>query len=55
VYRARVTGGILTTCHENDRLEWMTPAEIPWPQLAFESTREALREWVAAHGEMPGG
>ena len=55
VYRARVTGGTLTTCHENDLLEWMTPAEIPWPRLAFDSTREALREWVAARGEMPGG
>jgi ADP-ribose pyrophosphatase YjhB (NUDIX family) len=55
VYRARVSSGTLTTCPENDALEWMTPAEIPWDQLAFPSTREALREWVAARGEMPGG
>lgn len=55
VYRARVTGGTLTACDENDLLEWVTPEAIPWAQLAFESTREALREWVGAHGRMPGG
>jgi len=55
VYRAKVTGGTLTTCDENDRLEWVAPEEIPWESLAFPSTRAALREWVAARGLMPGG
>lgn len=55
VYRARVTGGRLTTCEENDALEWMAPEEIPWAALAFPSTREALREWVAARGRSPAG
>jgi 8-oxo-dGTP diphosphatase len=55
VYTARVTGGVLTTCDENDALEWVTPERIPWDSLAFQSTREALREWVAARGEMPRG
>jgi ADP-ribose pyrophosphatase YjhB (NUDIX family) len=55
VYQARVTGGTLTPCNENDALEWMKPSEIPWAALAFPSTREALREWVAARGEVPGG
>jgi ADP-ribose pyrophosphatase YjhB (NUDIX family) len=55
VYRARVTGGTLTSCAENDALEWRKPSEIPWDALAFPSTREALREWVAARGERPGG
>jgi ADP-ribose pyrophosphatase YjhB (NUDIX family) len=54
VYRARVTGGVLSPCSENDAQEWMKPAEIPWGRLAFPSTREALREWVALRGEMPG-
>lgn len=53
VYQARVTGGTLTACNENDALEWMKPSEIPWTALAFPSTREALREWVAARGEVP--
>jgi ADP-ribose pyrophosphatase YjhB (NUDIX family) len=55
VYTARVTGGTLTPCAENDRLEWLTPAQVPWDQLAFDSTREALREWTGRHGQMPGG
>jgi len=55
VYRARVTGGTLTTCDENDCLEWVKSSAIPWPSLAFTSTLEALREWVAARGETPGG
>jgi len=55
VYNARVTGGTLTTCDENDALEWVAAERIPWDVLAFQSTREALREWVAARGLMPGG
>ena len=55
VYTARVTGGTLTPCAENDRLEWRAPGEIPWDALAFDSTREALREWVAGRGVMPRG
>ena len=55
VYRARVTAGTLTTCAENDALEWVAPVAIPWETLAFPSTREALREWVAARGITPGG
>src|SRR5437867_3991222 len=55
VYRASVVGGTLTACAENDLLEWVRPDEIPWEMLAFPSTRAALREWVAARGEMPRG
>jgi ADP-ribose pyrophosphatase YjhB (NUDIX family) len=55
VYRATVLGGTLTTCAENDCVEWRGLSEIPWDDLAFPSTREALREWVAARGVMPGG
>jgi 8-oxo-dGTP diphosphatase len=55
VYTARVTGGTLTPCEENDQLEWLAPDEIPWAALAFDSTREALREWVAGRGLTPHG
>lgn len=55
VYRASVLEGTLTTCTENDQLEWVSPEEIPWERLAFPSTRDALREWVAARGVMPQG
>jgi ADP-ribose pyrophosphatase YjhB (NUDIX family) len=55
VYRARVVSGTLTCCAENDALEWVKPDDIRWDDLAFPSTREALREWIAARGEMPRG
>jgi mutator protein MutT len=55
VYRARVTSGTITLCEENDAIEWVASKDIPWKDLAFPSTREALREWMAARGEMPGG
>ena len=55
VYTARVTGGTLTPCAENDLLEWVKADAIPWDTLAFPSTREALREWVGARGQMPRG
>ena len=55
VYRAIVVGGTLTICAENDRLEWVAPEAIDWDTLAFPSTREALREWVAARGLTPRG
>ena len=42
-------------CEENDALEWVGPEAVPWDALAFQSTREALREWVAARGRTPGG
>ncbi|HET8532510.1 MAG TPA: NUDIX hydrolase, partial [Methylomirabilota bacterium] len=50
VYTARVLGGTLTLCHENDRLEWVSPAEIPWEELAFPSTVAAVRDFLTRRG-----
>jgi ADP-ribose pyrophosphatase YjhB (NUDIX family) len=47
VYEARITGGVLTPCHENDRVEWVERAAIPWEELAFPSTSAALRDFLA--------
>ena len=47
VYEARVTGGVLTPCHENDRVEWIERDAIPWDDLAFPSTVAALRDFLA--------
>jgi 8-oxo-dGTP diphosphatase len=55
VYRARVMGGTIACCDENDQVEWVRTDDIPWDDLAFPSTREALREWVASRGQMPHG
>ena len=32
---------------ESLKLAWFAPAEIPWDELAFETTEAALRDWVA--------
>jgi 8-oxo-dGTP diphosphatase len=50
VYEARVTGGALATCHENDCVEWVDVAAIPWDELAFPSTTAALRDYLGAGG-----
>jgi mutator protein MutT len=47
VYRARVIEGEVRTCSENDRVEWVVPAEIPWEELAFPSTEAALRDFLS--------
>jgi 8-oxo-dGTP diphosphatase len=46
VYAATAIGGEL--CHDEECLEvgWFAPAEIPWDSLAFDSTREGLREFL---------
>jgi ADP-ribose pyrophosphatase YjhB (NUDIX family) len=47
VYRARVTGGDLAANDEVSEAAWVGPLEIPWPELAFPSTGDALRDWLA--------
>jgi ADP-ribose pyrophosphatase YjhB (NUDIX family) len=47
VYRALVTGGTLGTCSENDIVQWVKPADIPWADLAFPSTRAALTDFLS--------
>ena len=47
VYRARVVGGALQLSDEIQELAWLVPDEIPWDELAFPSTREALRDFLS--------
>ena len=47
VYRARVAGGTLGLSDEIQELAWLTPGQIPWDELAFPSTREALRDFLS--------
>lgn len=49
VYAATAIGGEL--CHDEECLEvkLFTPAEIPWDELAFDSTRQGLEEYLR-HG-----
>lgn len=48
VYRAKVIGGRFIPNHEIAELAWVTPEEIPWEDLAFPSTRDALKDWLAS-------
>ncbi len=45
VFRASVLGGKPRTCHETLEISRFTADTIPWKELAFKSTREALEDW----------
>lgn len=46
VYAAEVVGGTLSPGDECDAARAFPPEAIPWGELAFESTRAALRDYV---------
>jgi len=46
VYRGRVVRGRVTIGREALEARWFRPEEIPWDDLAYETTRWALRDWV---------
>jgi 8-oxo-dGTP diphosphatase len=47
VYVARMTGGCLACDDEGLEAQFFDPRAIPWDELAFRSTGEALREFLA--------
>jgi ADP-ribose pyrophosphatase YjhB (NUDIX family) len=51
VFAATTIGGALTIDDESSEIREFEPEEIPWDDLAFRSTREALQEYfkVATH------
>jgi 8-oxo-dGTP diphosphatase len=46
VYEARVVGGCLACDDEGLEARFFEPSEIPWEELAFRSTHEALRAFL---------
>lgn len=46
MYAATMVGGALACDDECFEARFFAPADIPWDQLAFRSTREALREYL---------
>ena len=46
VYSATLVGGLLGCDDEGLEARFFEPAAIPWDELAFRSTREALREFL---------
>ena len=51
VYTATMLGGCLACDDEGLEARFFEPAEIPWEELAFRSTREALEKYVAGAAE----
>jgi ADP-ribose pyrophosphatase YjhB (NUDIX family) len=47
VYAAAIEGGTLLAADEALEARVFDPADIPWRQLAFPSTREALEDYLA--------
>jgi ADP-ribose pyrophosphatase YjhB (NUDIX family) len=46
VYAAEVLGGTLQACDECDEVKAYPPERLPWDDLAFPSTKAALRDYV---------
>ena len=46
-YEARIVGGQPSVTHESRETRPFAPDEIPWPEIAFETSVRALRDWVA--------
>jgi mutator protein MutT len=42
-----VTDAAYVADHESSAVRWYGVDEIPWPELAFDTTEQALRDWVA--------
>ena len=46
VYQGRVAAGRPKPGREALDLRWFRPEEIPWDELAYDTTRLALRDWL---------
>ena len=51
VYRATVVGGVAGTTPESQEVRAFQIEDIPWADLAFPSTREALADYVSSDGK----
>ena len=54
VYTGVVVGGKLKGNFETLEVGTYPPGRIPWSELAFRSTVEALRAWVESYAERDG-
>ncbi|MCH7836717.1 MAG: NUDIX domain-containing protein, partial [Chloroflexi bacterium] len=53
VYRGRITGGEVKPGREALEARWFRPEEIPWDDLAYETTRWALQDWRKSRRDTP--
>ena len=49
VYTAEVIGGTLTAADESTDAAVFAPQEVPWHELAFDSTKEALNDYIRSY------
>ena len=54
VYRASVIGGVAGVTPESLEVRTFNLDEIPWPSLAFPSTREALADYLKSEKQVHG-
>lgn len=50
VFRGTVAAGRVNPGREALEARWFRPADIPWEELAYETTRWALSDWLEARG-----
>jgi len=46
VYHSEITGGTIQPCHESMSIDEFKKDKIPWDQLAFDTTRKALKKYI---------
>jgi ADP-ribose pyrophosphatase YjhB (NUDIX family) len=51
MYRGHVLSGTLRAQDDVSEARWFTPGEIPWNDLAFETTNQVLRHWLQESAE----
>jgi len=49
VYAAEVIGGVLEAADESVEARIFSPDDVPWPDLAFDSTKDALKDYMKFH------
>ena len=54
VYRGRVERGEVDVGREALEARWFRPEKIPWDELAYETTRWALRDWLKSRRDTGG-
>ena len=51
VYRGKTRSAKLDPGREALEAKWFNPEDIPWDELAYDTTRWALRDWVEGRGQ----
>ncbi|WP_300455159.1 NUDIX hydrolase [Desulfobacula sp.] len=50
VYQSDITGGTIRPCHESMSIDEFKRQDIPWDQLAFDTTKNALKKYIEENG-----